>query len=161
MPAIQIRHIRVREGRLDIEAAYALQCLHVSGSCARRICKALPNLPNHLCVNKNDNPRFGDEIVGTELAHLLEHVMIELQGQAYRGTVPMPRFIGHTSWLEELAATRPHGIALMRTTVTFADDIIGLQTLKEAVALVEWALDDDSEEMPDIEVVLSRIRSTM
>lgn len=161
MPAIGIRHIRVREGRLDIEAAYALPCLHVSEACAQRICNALPNLPNHLCVNKNDNPRFGDEIVGTELAHLLEHVMIELQGQAYKGIEPMPRFIGHTSWLEELAVTRPQGIALMRTTVTFADDIVGLQALKEAVALVEWSLDDDSEQMPDIQAALTRIRSTM
>lgn len=162
MPAIQIRHIRVREGRLDLEVAIALSQLHVSEACARRICALLPNLPHHLCVNKSaEGSHFGDEVVGTELAHLLEHVIIELQGQAYRGANPMPQFIGHTSWAEELAVTRAQGIALMRTTVTFADDLVALQAVKEAVTLVEWAVGDGPGEMPDVAAAVSRLRAIM
>ncbi len=162
MPAIQIRHIRVREGRLDLEVAIALSQLHVSEACARRICALLPNLPHHLCVNKSaEGPHFGDEVVGTELAHLLEHVIIELQGQAYRGANPMPQFIGHTSWLEELAVTRPRGIALMRTTVTFVDDLVALQAVKEACLLVEWAASADDAQAPDARESVSRIRAIM
>ena len=162
MPAIQTRHIRVREGRLDLEVAIALSQLHVSEACARRICALLPNLPHHLCVNKSaEGPYFGDEVVGTELAHLLEHVIIELQGQAYCGANPMPQFIGHTSWLDELSATRAHGIALMRTTVTFADDLVALQAVKEAAALVEWAVREDGVVAPDVQACVSRIRAIM
>lgn len=162
MPAIRIGHIRVRYGRLDIEASVALQYLHVSAACAERICALLPNLRNHLCVNRTaEGPRFADEIVGTELAHLLEHVIIELQGQAYWGVRPAPRFIGHTSWAEELAVTRAQGIALMRTTVTFADDLVALQAVKEAVTLVEWAVGDDPGEMPDVAAAVSRLRAIM
>ena len=139
MPAITIRHIRVRRGRLDVETATALAYLHVSEQVAQRVLELLPSIGAHVCVN-GAGQCFADELCGTELAHLLEHVVIELQGRAYRtGAGDGPHFIGHTSWLLELAQTRDEGIALMRTSVTFADDLVALQALQQAAVIVEWA----------------------
>ena len=160
MDALEIRRIRVRSGRLDAEVAVALSALHVDVRVAGRICALLPNLPNHLCVNNEKGPRLADELCGTELAHLLEHVVIELQGQAYAGMNPRPQLYGHTSWLEELADTSARGIAVMRVTVTFQDDLVALQALTQAALLVNWAC-GESLQAPDMQAVIARIRSTM
>lgn len=137
MRALDIRHITVRKGALDLEVAAALGTLYVSASVAQRILQQLPNLAKHVCVNGRGET-FGDELVGTELPHLLEHVIIELQGQANpeHGST----FTGHTSWLEELERTRAEGIALMRVTVTFIDDLEALRACEQARAIIEHAV---------------------
>lgn len=82
MDALEIQNICVRNGALDLEVGMAIDTLHVTEEQANRILELLPNLANHVCVNGAGDGSFGDEIVGTELAHLLEHVIIELQGKA-------------------------------------------------------------------------------
>ena len=134
MSSLSIKHITVRSGFLDIEVAVALDALHVDAQTAQHICELLPNLPKHVCVN-GKGETFGEEIVGTELPHLLEHVIIELQGQADPKT--RRSLTGHTSWLEELSVTGPQGYALMRVTVGFTDDFEALRALKQACELIE------------------------
>ena len=125
---LDIRHITVRKGALDLEVAAAVEVLLVDTVVAQRVLDALPNLRNHVCVNGNGKT-FGDEIAGTELPHLLEHVIIELQGY---GT-------GHTSWLAGLDETHPQGYALMRVTVTYRDDFTALRAVEKARHLIEQA----------------------
>lgn len=166
--ALRITHLTVRDGKLDIETETALEHLHVSAEVAEAVCERLPNIVNHVCVNTRDgSERFGGEIVGTELAHLFEHVVIELEAQAgAAGAAGAARaagaagagstgdagagaqgaagaaggeLIGHTSWAEELADTRGRGVAVMRTTVTFTDDLVALAAARDAAALVNGA----------------------
>ena len=155
MGRMEIRHIRVRRGALDLELAVALDVLHVSEEQADCVLSLLPNLSRHVCVNEHGD-WFGDEIVGTELPHLLEHIIIELEGQAC-GNAGKPA--GHSSWLEELGQTAPEGYALMRTTVTFSNDFVALQALKEALAIIDWVIDPRGLGDPDSDACSGRIRA--
>ncbi len=56
--------------------------MRVPADAARRMLELLPNLAHHVCVNDNGDT-FGDEIAGTEAAHLLEHTIIELQNAGH------------------------------------------------------------------------------
>ena len=169
MPGFRITRLHVRRGRLDIFTATPLALLHVGEDVAARTLQLLPNLRNHVCVHtRAGGGTFGGELVGTELAHLFEHVVIELQAQAYgeaaaadtRGAQPQaPQLIGHTSWAEELAVTGPQGHALMRTTVTFADDLVALQAAKDAAELLNWACAPQaSAHAPDVAALVERLR---
>lgn len=160
-PQFRVRRVLVREGKLDLESETPLDILHVSEPAARRALSILPNLARHVCVNEKGDT-FGDEIVGTELAHLFEHVVIELEGQAH-GPAAGTRFQGHTSWADELANTRPQGIALMRTTVTFENDLVALQAAKDACAIIDWAASTSAPDTahPDIPHMVAHLRRIM
>ena len=145
MEPIEIRRMRVRSGALDLEVGLALDTLYVDAGQAERILGLLPNLARHVCVNGRSGGCFGDEIVGTELAHLLEHVIIELQGKA------SPR----ARELEELSVTAPRGYALMRTTVSFANDFVALGAMNCALEIIDWSLDPDSREAPDVDGMIA------
>ena len=140
MKALQVEHITVtKDGALDMEVACSLAALHVTPEVAAAMLEALPNLAEHVCVNEKGET-FGADIVGTELAHLLEHTVIELMAQAEQKagrSNPGAGLIGHTSWADELVNTRSRGIALMRVKVRFNDDFIALQALKDALQLIE------------------------
>jgi hypothetical protein len=153
MQVLEARKILVRDGRLDIELAVLLSAFTVDEGTAQRILGLLPNLARHVCVNGRADGTFGDEIVGTESAHLLEHCIIELQGKATGASGLM----GHTSWAAELSDTRDAGIALMRVTVSFANDLVALQALRESLALVQWALAPESFPRPDVSAALARV----
>ena len=161
MPSFRITRLRVRRGRLDILTATPLALLHVSEDVARRILQLLPNLRNHVCVHtRAGGDTFGSELVGTELAHLFEHVVIELQAQAQCEAAAGggPQFIGHTSWAEELAVTGPQGHALMRTTVTFANDLVALQAAKDAAELLNWACASQAPaHAPDVAAIVGHL----
>ncbi len=153
-----MQQIRVREGRLDVEIAVSLTCLHVEKDAAARACELLPNLPMHVCVNQSNSPRFGDEIEGTELAHLIEHILIELQGQAYKSAGRSARFRGHTSWADELSNTRDDGFALMRVVVSFYNDFIALTALHYACEIAEWCAGGDPVEHPRVDEMVARLQ---
>lgn len=156
MNPLEIQSIRVRQGALDIEVAIAIDALHVTEDQASRILGFLPNLANHVCVNGAGDGTFGDEIAGTELAHLLEHLIIELQGKA---SSQGSKLAGHTSWLEELEATAPQGYALMRTTVSFANDFVALQALRFAEEIIAWSMDPDASDVPDVSKMVAILKA--
>ncbi len=162
MRPLDIRTISVGAQALDIEIAVPLDYLHVGKQTARRILALLPNLANHICMNGNGE-RFGDEIEGTELPHLFEHVVIELQAQALGRmppsfSKPAPSLIGHTSWAAELRQTRAGGYALMRTSVRFANDFVALKACVYARQLVEWSCSGDADAAaPDIERMVAEL----
>lgn len=151
MNPLEIAQIRVRNGALDLEVVTSVDMLHVTEEQANRILELLPNLAHHVCVNGTEDGSFGDELVGTELAHLLEHLIIELQGKA---TLQARGLTGHTSWLEELEVTAPQGYALMRTTVSFANDFVALGAMNCALEIINWASEPDMGDMPDIDGML-------
>lgn len=84
MRPLDIRHITVRAGALDLQVACPLELLHVDERLAHALLDRLPNLAHHVCVNGRGET-LADELLGTELPHVLEHVIIELQGQRALG----------------------------------------------------------------------------
>lgn len=130
---LKVEHIRVRKGTLDLEVRCDIDALHVTSEQALRVLELLPNLAHHVCVNDAGNESFGAELEGTELPHLLEHVIIELQG---RDSQNPSMLTGNTSWLEELAETAPQGYALMRTSVTFENDFTALAAMNEGLEII-------------------------
>ncbi len=152
---LKIEHIRVRRGCLDLQISCSLENLHVTHDQAVRVLGLLPNLQNHVCVN-GAGETLGDELIGTELPHLLEHVIIELQGKACGASA---RFTGHTSWLDELANTAPGGYALMRTTVGFSNDFVALRAARDACVIIEWMIDPESYDVPDIDSIVNKLIS--
>lgn len=158
MHPIEVTHAHVRKGALDLEVVAALDTLYVSEEQAQRVLGLLPNLASHVCVNSAGNDTFGDELVGTETPHLLEHVMIELMGKAEReADARTPQLGGHTSWLEELDATAPDGYALMRVTVTFANDFTALAAMGFAIDVVTWTCGPASSAAPDIDSMIDQL----
>ena len=150
---LAVERIRVRRGKLDLRLKVDIDALYVSQDQAQRVLRILPNLQNHVCIN-GAGETFGDELLGTEQPHLLEHVIIELQGKALSsGARPM----GHTSWLAELSETRPQGHALMRTSVAFANDLVALQATKDAERIVEWSIDPQICDEPNIPAIIEHL----
>lgn len=96
----------------------------VSASQAREALALLPNLARHVCINEHGET-FGDDIVGTQPAHLLEHVAIELMAQRHQSGAGL---MGHTSYADERG--------LMLVKLTYRDDLVALECVKEAVELV-------------------------
>ena len=158
MPVVQIKHIAVSKNAIDMEVACALPYLHVSADAAKRLLEQLPNLAAHVCINEKGDT-FGDEIVGTETPHLLEHLIIELMGMsenALGAKAPGRGLIGHTSWADELANTRGEGVALMRVKVRYHNDLVALQACKEACVFIEWAMTGEGM-LPSVAASIERL----
>ncbi|MDO4851396.1 MAG: hypothetical protein Q4A93_06000 [Actinomycetota bacterium] len=135
---MQIDAIDVHDGFLEAEVSCQVEELYVSPALAGRMVSVLPELPHQQCVNSGHR-YFGDEIVGTELPHLLEHVAIELMVCEARWFSPETDrvYVGNTSWhrgADEGAVRR------MRVTISFDDDLVALSALKQASELIEWGM---------------------
>lgn len=61
----------------------------------RRLFRLLPRMRRHTCINENGNT-FCQECRETEIAHLFEHIIIELQLQAQQEPSDILR--GETEW---------------------------------------------------------------
>lgn len=110
---------------------------------------ARPRLARHACINAQGRP-FGAIMAETSLPHVLEHLIIDFQAELSRAPAPpesaaprpapaAPRpaaarppltFVGTTEWLNE-------GEGLARIEVNFTDDLIALDALKRARALLD------------------------
>ena len=89
-------------------------------------CAVRPHLPEHACVNERGDT-FGCVMGRTPLAHLLEHVAIDLmvEGAARDDAL----FAGTTEWVDEARGRA-------RVEVSYADDVEALGALTEAARLV-------------------------
>lgn len=158
MERIAIEHIRVRAGRLDLEVRVDCAVLHVSEALAADMLRLLPNMGNHACIN-DKGPAFGDEVVGTELPHLFEHMVIELQGQAYKAAgMKPPKLTGHTSWLP---GDEDDAVKRMRVTVAFTNDFVALQAASEAVDLLDAALGRAGELPDSAQAAIDSVRAVL
>ncbi len=130
----QIKRVVVRPQAIDVYSHTKFKQLHVPPIMAALVLQRYPNLANHVCVNEK-GPTFGDELVGTEMAHLFEHLALELMMQAEQ---PAPQQLhvaplrGFTTWDEELRLTRLHGYAAQKTTLTFRSDLAAMAAIKQA-----------------------------
>lgn len=126
-PAVSISSVVVKRGRLMCEVkASDRRIRYTNSEVARRALECYPSLSHHACVNA-EGRTFGFVISHTSIAHLLEHLVIELQTQA--SADPSAVFVGTSEWVDEAA-----GVA--RVEVSFCDDLQALRALNDALDFI-------------------------
>ena len=101
----------------------------------------LPELADHVCLG-DAAPRFGEVIEDTELAHLLEHVTVELLA---RTDVAGDIASGQTAELDERT---------YRITLACPDDVLVAAALSSAAWILQWAYSGGGDPRPDIEAIV-------
>ena len=147
---IRVERMEVRRGHLVCRVAFGAASRVTSPQLMSRVLAAVPTLAQHACVNERGTT-FAAVMDCTPLPHLLEHLVVDLQVRAEAGqwlTLPgvaaeaPPHVAGATSdypivgtseWLDEAA-----GIA--RIDVSFADDLVALRAMRDAVAFLNKLL---------------------
>lgn len=106
----------------------------------------MPGLADHMCLG-DASSNFGEVVADTELAHLLEHVTVELLAQTdAAGDVTG----GQTVEIGE----RTYEI-----TLACPDDVLVAGALSSAVWILQWAYSGGGEPEPDVEAIASGLVS--
>lgn len=109
-----------------------------------RVLELLPGLSEHLCLGDAD-ARFGLVAKDTEVAHLLEHVTVELLALTnLAGDV----LSGKTSLVDSRRG-------LYEIILACPDDVLVAASLSSAVWLLNWAYGNQDEADPDINAIVS------
>lgn len=134
MKPVSVERIAVKRDRISILVRMGASFpRYVSDGLAQEAARAFPGLTEHACIN-DCGPRFGDVIAGTSVPHLLEHLIIH--GQVFDSATPSNvALVGTTEWLDEA-----NGLA--RIEVNYADDLVALSALKEALAFLNERMAD-------------------
>ena len=110
----------------------------------KRVLELLPGLSNHLCLGDAD-ARFGLVAEDTEVAHLLEHVTVEL--------LALTNLAGDvTSGKTSLVDSRR---GLYEIILACPDDVLVAASLSSAVWLLNWAYGNQEDADPDINAIVS------
>ena len=108
----------------------------------KRVLELLPHLSDHVCLG-DAAPTFGEVARDTELAHLLEHVTVELLAQTdIAGDVSC----GQTAETAE----RTYEI-----TLGCPDDVLVAGALSSAAWVLQWAFSGGGDPQPDVEAIVS------
>ena len=109
-----------------------------------RVLELLPGLSEHLCLGDAD-ARFGLVANDTEVAHLLEHVTVELLALTnLAGDVAS----GKTSLVDSRRG-------LYEIILACPDDVLVAASLSSAVWLLNWAYGNQDAADPDINAIVS------
>lgn len=110
--------------------------------------KLFPHLARHRCENDNGYS-FKQECQSTEIPHLFEHLIIELQGQAHRSSV----LKGETQWNWRVD---PKG--RFHVYVDYENELLVLGAIRVAERIIN-ALDDREIEHLDIKQEVENLRT--
>ena len=101
----------------------------------------MPELAEHVCLG-DAAPRFGEVAENTELAHLLEHVTVEL--------------LARTDAAGDIASgqTTELGERTYQITLACPDDVLVAGALSSAVWILQWAYSGGGDPRPDIEAIV-------
>ena len=111
-----------------------------------RILELLPGLADHVCLG-DAAPTFGEVISDTELAHLLEHVSVELLAQS--------NIAGDVS----RGQTQEVGERIYEITLGCPDDVLVAGALSSAAWILQWAFSGDGDPEPNIEATVGGLVS--
>ena len=109
-----------------------------------RVLELLPGLSEHLCLGDAD-ARFGLVANDTEVAHLLEHVTVEL--------LALTNLAGDVSSGKTSLVDSRRG--LYEIILACPDDVLVAASLSSAVWLLNWAYGNQDEADPDTNAIVS------
>ncbi len=155
-PDIHITSLRLRVDAVDA-IVLSPTGLTVSSAAARRADTAFPKLVSHVCVS-GGHQRFGEEIIGTEPAHLVEHLAIELMVQTAafdereRSKVAIPdrqlradhTYTGHTSQVNRLPSDDP-AFDPYQVSISYDNDLVAIRALRYACDIASWIMSADND----------------
>lgn len=108
-----------------------------------RVYNLLPTIIDHACMGDRGET-FKDCMGNTELAHLLEHVTIELLAR----TNLTDEVISGRTW-RELAYDRTYSIQL-----PCVDDVLVTAALSSGAWLMQWAFSGGAGPVPDVDAIV-------
>lgn len=108
-----------------------------------RVYNLLPTIINHACMG-DAGATFKDCMGDTELAHLLEHVTVELLAR----TNLVDQVVAGRTW-RELAYDRTYSIRL-----DCVDDVLVAGALSSAVWIMDWAFSGGKGSVPDVDATV-------
>ncbi|MDO4797445.1 MAG: hypothetical protein Q4A01_05425 [Coriobacteriales bacterium] len=109
-----------------------------------RVYNLLPTIIDHACAGDRGST-FKDCMGDTELAHLLEHVTVELLAR----TNMVDEVVAGRTW-RELAYDRTYSIQL-----ACVDDVLVAAALSSAAWLMDWAFTGGVGPVPDVEATVA------
>lgn len=145
---IDIRKVTIGPRYLDAEVELAEGApLRTSEDPAAtgRVMRLLPELQGHLCLG-DSSKKFGQVARDTEVAHLLEHVTVELVARTGLG--------GRVS----SGRTRQTGERSFELRFECPDDVLVTAALSSAAWVLEWAFGGGEGPTPDVDAVVRGIR---
>lgn len=106
------------------------------------VMRLMPGLADHVCLGDSSS-RFGEVVEQTELAHLLEHVTVEL--------------LARTNAAGDISSGQTVGLGESTYQITFAclDDVLVTGALSSAVWILQWAYSGGGEPQPDVDAIAS------
>lgn len=108
----------------------------------RLMVELMPQIAGHVCLG-DAGPHFGEVVEKTELAHLLEHVTVELLARTdAAGDISTGRTVqtGERSFEVELSCP---------------DDVLVAGALSSAVWIMQWAYSGGGDPKPDVDAIAS------
>ena len=108
----------------------------------RLMVELMPQIADHVCLG-DAGPHFGEVVEQTELAHLLEHVTVELLARTdIAGDISTGRTVqtGERSFEVELSCP---------------DDVLVAGALSSAVWIMQWAYSGGGDPKPDVDAIAS------
>ena len=101
----------------------------------------MPGLSDHVCLG-DAAPTFGEVIYDTELAHLLEHVSVELLAQSnIAGDIARGQ-------------TQEAGERVYEITLGCPDDVLVAGALSSAAWILQWAFSGGGDPEPNVEATV-------
>ncbi len=110
-----------------------------------RVYQLMPQIVDHACVSAQGDT-FRDALGDTELAHLLEHVTVELMARLGVEDVSA----GNTAETDE--------DRVWDVTLSCPNDVLVLGALSSAAWIMEWAYSGGEGPAPDIDHTVSGLR---
>lgn len=106
------------------------------------ILSLMPGLAEHACLGDSSSV-FGEVVASTELAHLLEHVTVEL--------------LARTDVAGDITSgqTVETGERVYEITLSCPDDVLVAGALSSAVWILQWAYSGGGEPVPNVEATVS------
>lgn len=105
-----------------------------------RVWQVMPQLRDHVCLG-DESGNFGEVMGATELAHLLEHVTVEL--------------LARTNIAGDITCgqTAPVGEREYKLTFPCPDDVLVIGALSSAAWLMQWAFSGGGDPAPDADAI--------
>jgi hypothetical protein len=144
---MRVRRLQGSRGRFDVAVSFRPdEPLRTTPEVAARALELLPGLARHSCEN-DTGKTFPEELADTEVAHLFEHVTLELMAEA-----GSPRTLrGETTWDFER-----DGRGTFHVSLECDDERRCRHAVKAATAVVRAAIEGGKP--PDMPLTSARSR---